>query len=261
MQDHVKAMTEVFDELSVVGDPIKEEDRVVHLLASLPRSFDMLVTALEANAEVPKMEIVTERLLFEEQKVKEREELGARPKVKEENAYVFANKFPKNKAKGPKCHNCGKIGHIKKFCRDFLRKNDVRPILNVNSNNAHANNVNLNTDNESVGLLVTHALKAGTVHNLQNSWIIDSGATAHMCNNRNCFNIFDIKHGSVALGDGRILPYLGTGKVPMKMNLPDGTVKNCILSDVLFVPDLSFNLLSVPRAAKSGKCTEFLANK
>ena len=36
---------------------------------------------------------------------------------------------------------------------------------------------------------------------------------------------------------------------------------NCILSDVLFVPDLSFNLLSVPKAAKSGKCTEFLANK
>ena len=65
MQDHVKAMTEVFDELSVVGDPIKEEDRVVHLLASY-----CIVTALVANAEVPKMEIVTERLFFEEQKMK-----------------------------------------------------------------------------------------------------------------------------------------------------------------------------------------------
>ena len=56
-------MTETFNELSVVGDPISEEDRVVHLLASLPDSFNMLVTALEANAEVPKMEVVTERLL------------------------------------------------------------------------------------------------------------------------------------------------------------------------------------------------------
>ena len=63
-------MTETFNELSVVGDPISEEDRVVHLLASLPDSFNMLVTALEANAEVPKMEVVTERLLHEEQKVK-----------------------------------------------------------------------------------------------------------------------------------------------------------------------------------------------
>ena len=59
-------MTELFEELAVVGDPVSDEDRVVHLLASLPDSYDMLVTALEANSEtVPKMEIVTERLLHE----------------------------------------------------------------------------------------------------------------------------------------------------------------------------------------------------
>ena len=56
VQEHIKAMTEVFDALSVVGDPVPEEDRVVHLLASLPESYSMLVTALEMNAEVPKME-------------------------------------------------------------------------------------------------------------------------------------------------------------------------------------------------------------
>ena len=59
-------MTEVFDALSVVGDPITEEDRVVFLLASLPELYDMLVKALEVNAEVPKMEVVTEWLLHEE---------------------------------------------------------------------------------------------------------------------------------------------------------------------------------------------------
>ena len=69
VQEHIKKMTEIFDELSVIDDPITEEDRVVHLLASLPDSFSMLVTALEANSEsVPKMEVVTERLLHEEQK-------------------------------------------------------------------------------------------------------------------------------------------------------------------------------------------------
>ena len=72
VQEHVKVMIEIFDSLAAVGDPVKEEDRVVHLLASLPDSYGMLVTALEANAEVPKMEIVTERLLHEESKLKER---------------------------------------------------------------------------------------------------------------------------------------------------------------------------------------------
>ena len=37
VQQHIKEMTGVFEELSIVGDLIKEEDRFIHLLASLPR--------------------------------------------------------------------------------------------------------------------------------------------------------------------------------------------------------------------------------
>ena len=57
VQEHVKAITEIFNELSVIGDNIKDEDRVVYLLASLPEIYDMLVTALEANTDVPNMEL------------------------------------------------------------------------------------------------------------------------------------------------------------------------------------------------------------
>ncbi len=49
VQEHIKAVTEIFNWLSVAGDPVAEEDRVVHLLASLPDSYSMLVTAFEAN--------------------------------------------------------------------------------------------------------------------------------------------------------------------------------------------------------------------
>ena len=64
-------MTEIFEGLSVIGDPVSGEDRVVHLLASLPDLYNMLVTALEANSDVPEMDVVTERLLHEERKMKE----------------------------------------------------------------------------------------------------------------------------------------------------------------------------------------------
>ena len=40
---------------AIVGNAVTDEDRVV-LLASLPESYDMLVTALKANAEVPRMD-------------------------------------------------------------------------------------------------------------------------------------------------------------------------------------------------------------
>ena len=73
VQKHVKEMTEIFNDLSVIGAAMDKEGKVVTLLASLPDSFDMLVTALEANATVPTMETVTERLLHEERKLNERE--------------------------------------------------------------------------------------------------------------------------------------------------------------------------------------------
>ncbi|KAK3895615.1 hypothetical protein Pcinc_000538 [Petrolisthes cinctipes] len=41
VQEHIKTMTEVFNEMSIIGDQMNEEDRVVHLLASLPESYDM----------------------------------------------------------------------------------------------------------------------------------------------------------------------------------------------------------------------------
>ena len=51
VQEHIKAMTELFDALAVMDSPVSDEDKVVHLLTSLPDSFNMLVTALEANSQ------------------------------------------------------------------------------------------------------------------------------------------------------------------------------------------------------------------
>ncbi len=74
VQKHVKQMTEIFEELSVIDNPISDEDKVVHLLTSLPDSFNVLVTALEANSDsVPSLENVVERILHEEQKMKDKE--------------------------------------------------------------------------------------------------------------------------------------------------------------------------------------------
>ena len=109
MQEHVKAMTEIFNELAVIGEEISEEDRVVYLLASLPKSFNALVTALEANAEVPRMEIVTERLLNEERKQRDHE-----TSVSSEGALAAKRH---TKWRSPiKCYRCHKTGHVQSNC-------------------------------------------------------------------------------------------------------------------------------------------------
>ena len=117
VQQHIKEMTEVFEELAILDDPIKEEDRLVHLLASLPPSFDVLVTALEASEDVPKMEMVTERLLREEIKLKEK---GACGGTAHDVKALTSKQRPRKK--GPVCNHCGKIGHIKRNCYELREK-------------------------------------------------------------------------------------------------------------------------------------------
>lgn len=66
----------------------------------------MLVTALEANAQVPKLEVVTERLLREERKLKGRE-----------GSSVTSDKALATKQKrGQMCYGCRQFGHIKRNC-------------------------------------------------------------------------------------------------------------------------------------------------
>ena len=102
-------MTETFNALTVIGDTITEEDRVVHLLASLLESYRVLVTALEACAEVPKIQTVTEQLLYEERKLAEGESL-----CRNDGEKVMAARCQRSWA--PKCYKCYKLGHIKCDC-------------------------------------------------------------------------------------------------------------------------------------------------
>lgn len=44
-----------------------------------------------------------------------------------------------------------------------------------------------NSSNESTSLVVQHALSAGS--NVGDQWILDSGATCHMCNNEAMFKL------------------------------------------------------------------------
>ena len=256
VQQHIKSMTETFESLSVIGDPVSDEDRVVYLLASLPESFSMLVTAFEANADVPKMEVVTERLLYEERKMKERGGSGSEVTAK---AMPSAQRFPRAKPK-VKCYHCGKPGHIIRNCRARIAEekaaNSGRTEPSQKANTAAVRDGSVSDDEEDDALIVSHALSA----NATNQWIVDSGATCHMCNNERQFSSdfqrFDTPQ-QVALGDGHELEAVGRGTVYLTLNLPEGKTCQRKLRDVLYVPRLAYNLVSVSKVADTGKTTKF----
>ena len=253
VQDHIKSMTEVCDELSVVGEPVKEEDRVVYLLASLPECYNVLVTALEANTEVPTLAVVTERLLHEEMKMKSR---SNQPSQEEALTTRFRKKL--------RCHFCNKPGHFKRDCEEFAKvKGQIKPVQVKTKTKTGAFKVTItaedenSSDSESTGLVVQHALSADS--NAHDQWILDSGATCHMCNNEAMFSDLRALRSplDVTLGDGRNLQAVGRGNVVLSMKLPQGRTESCTLHNALLVPDLAYNLLSVTSASKKGKVTTF----
>jgi len=75
-------------------------------------------------------------------------------------------------------------------------------------------------------------------------WVVDSKATRHICANRNVFTFYtSVGDGGeqVYLGDSMTTPVLGKGKVLLKLTFG----KTLALSDVLHVPSIRVNLVSV----------------
>ena len=80
-----------------------------------------------------------------------------------------------------------------------------------------------------------------TSHFKKTAWIIDSGATCHMCNDKSAFAKYEKLQTpmEVVLGDGYKVDAIGNGTVILTNQFPSGKRKKCNLYHVLHVPRLS----------------------
>ena len=91
-------------------------------------------------------------------------------------------------------------------------------------------------------------------------WLVDSGASAHMCSDSALFVDYQqCTPTSVTIGDGTEIHAVGLGTVELWL-LVDGVARRGLLSDVLHVPDLATNLFSVSRATQQGYVAHFTAD-
>ncbi len=110
------------------------------------------------------------------------------------------------------------------------------------------------SSSENDALIAEQALQVRGV----GSWIIDSGATCHMCADEKLFTELSPlgEQMSVTLGDGHKLEAVGQGTVKLIMNLEDGK-RECRLLNVLHAPSMAYNSLSVSTVVENGKDTVF----
>ena len=151
---------------------------------------------------------------------------------------------PTFKRKGT-CFVCGKPGHHAPQCR-HRKRNDNPPKPKVN----------LADGDDIIAAVVSQINMVTNV----NKWVVDSGATRHICANKNAFTSYtSVGDGEelVYLGDSRTAEVLGKGKVLLKLT----SGKTLALNDVLHVPNIRANLISVSLLGKVGVKVSFESDK
>ena len=84
-------------------------------------------------------------------------------------------------------------------------------------------------------------------------WVIDSGATRHFCPNREMFSDFQsISPTKVVLGNKSAVPAIGRGSIKFRTRIGNNKPVEIHLSDVFYVPDMGYNLLSIKRMTLDG---------
>ena len=148
------------------------------------------------------------------------------------------------------CWNCGKSGHYAKDC--WSNTNNSR-----RGRGQQGNYANSNTDER---LFVMQRMMTATAHadGPNDVWYVDSGASNHMTHHKNWFNELHVPEqpGYVETGDDTVHPIEHVGNVPLAMH--DGKPK--YMADVLHVPTITKNLVSVGQMVEQGLQVKFNSN-
>ena len=163
-----------------------------------------------------------------------------------------------------KYHYCGKLGHIKRFC--FENPNSPKYKGNDSGTGKKSMSANENSQSEAINgsdniqttgakahlSLGTMALTSKGDSERKSKWYVDSGCTSHMTNDATFLeDLGESGIKSVSVGSGASLEVRGAGTLKAVVQ-SDGVKTDVKLENVLYVPQLTCNLLSVSRMRRRG---------
>lgn len=228
MAEYIEKMRSIGIKMRTILPEYPDQAVAANILTNLPAYFRPLTMALENSVQKLTTDLVCEKLLSEYAKMGNQEQ----------NAYTSRTNH-ESKFYG-KCNSCGKIGHKAKFCRSkktkssFINKRDARPEKQKEEYNPRIKEAwVMNTDTKIS----------------DEPWIIDSGSDRHMTSHREFFsNFVELAPSPVRTG-GTVIHSVGEGSVTLNIKRNDTTIE-VTLNHVLYVPELTANLISVKFLAK-----------
>ena len=244
-------------------------DAMTALTISLPEKFDAVTTALETDELLHSkdrghtpltFDMMKNAIIAEDYKLRARDDSNAlqdahfashtsgkhkqRPhKPTHQQSERGNTKHRKDSQK--KCHYCGKPNHIMAECLKRI------------SDEKSSSNSKKSKDNSSSGKGKEDAFIAECSEEVlfssevdsKSHFILDSGATSHICNVRGLFHTYSSLSGAkIRVGNKGFVEAIGKGDIEVKVS----PHKSILLLDVLHAPGMARNLISVSTAAKCG---------
>lgn len=270
VSEHFLKFDKLIRDLKSTGATVEELDIVCHLILTLPRSYDTLVTALETmNPNDLSLDFVKSRIL---------DEYGKRNNNEKGNK---SNNGHAMQAKNPDivCFQCGKKGHIKSMCRQRnakkKSKSNTNPGGNKKDDTANAASsekectlcaFDENDLVECANACADHACRNMNEHGgrsthsnaKQIKFVLDSGASEHMVNNKNYFSVLsdiDQVNITVAKKDQKLIAKK-RGNIVIK-TFCNGGFDTKTIKNVLLIEDLKCNLMSINILTNRGYAIEF----
>lgn len=228
--------------MTQAGQELSDSLKVAMILRSLPDSYSGLVTAFESRPDADlTLVLVKSKLLDEFERRKERS-------VKSSGEYYGEVKalksFSNRNCSSWRCFYCKEKEHLKRDCPVLQRQKEELSGKRKKSESSAAKQAAVQ-DRSTVLFLANEDRPSG--------WIVDSGASVHMCNDKRHFESFDDSDAcDVILADGKSVKSAGSGRVKMLgVNGCGGTI-DVTLEKVLYVPSLKSGLLSVKMLTSKG---------
>ena len=279
----IKALDALVDKLQGIGVIIEDQDRVISLLKSLHPDYEMMKNILLERDGLTYRDACAKLLAhvqlngkggssYVEKKqayqagLKDGQKKEKRPNSGGKGAGAGGKEPKANVAAKGYCYTCGDSGHISLSCPlrakpgekqatyCYVCKNPGHIAPNcptrAESSEQGAKRVNLAEVWEAnVASVVTAplALMAESSKGGQESvWIVDSGATHHMCRDRVGFVTLGkvTSEKTILLGDSSSIPVEKEGPVVINSRVYDYN-RRIHLEDVLYTPQMAKNLFSV----------------
>lgn len=256
------------------------------LLSALPNSYATTCTLLlQKGRESLTVDEIVASVLTEEERRKGQNALALQARADPKSKQKKKGKGGTNGEK-PKCTNpkCGKIGHTIQNCwaegggaegKGPNNKSSSAKTNDAKSSDAKAKIAKIE-EIEEVSILYSRIegpvpddigdrifVASKVARKLTtDSWILDSGASRHVTNDRSIMTSYTHLDTPVRIwmADGSYILAEGIGRVYMRTQVNDRQSR-CLFRDVLYAPEMAGSLISIPQLAKNGFRVDFVGNR